>query len=121
VLAQSSAGFDTANFYDSAGDDIFEAWSTRAVMRGGAYMNDARGFDRCYAFASTGNDRATVYDTPKTDNVVARGNSVYITGTGYFNEAFGFDHVTALSTSGGKDKAVVALIDYVFERIGSWR
>jgi subtilisin family serine protease len=104
VTLYSGGGKDTAKLYDSAGDDILQAYSDRATMTGSGYSHTVNGFRNVAAFASTGDDTAHVYDTARNDKYRAYADHVEMKGSGYINTATGFD-TTVGHASAGTDKA----------------
>ena len=44
ITVDGGGGSDMALFYDSAGTDLYSAWSDRAVMSGAGFTNEAQNF-----------------------------------------------------------------------------
>ena len=101
-----AGGTDTANLYDSAGNDAFSAWPTTATFSGTGFANTAASFGRVNAYASAGNDVADLYDSSGNDTFYGLPTSGYLTGAGFLNYANGFDHVTGHAGAGGTDTAL---------------
>lgn len=103
---------DRAYFYDSAGDDRFEAQAHQdyAYMEGEGFLTRAEGFDRLYAYATTGgeDDRAYFYDSAGDDRFVPRAyrDDAYMYGEGFFTYTKSFDRSYAYATAGGEDDRV---------------
>lgn len=118
--AYASQGFDTAELLDSAAYDAFVAWSYRAYLSNGSYINDARNFDQTLGRSNAGgNDRAVFYDAAGDDVYSSWCGRAYMGGTGYFNDTRGFARTEAYAAAGGYDRAVF----YDTERddsYGSW-
>ena len=111
TFAYASQGFDTAQMFDSADNDQFNATPTSAVMKAtsGSYENRANNFDEVYGYASTGFDEAFLYDGATDDRFIAGptyGLLRSITGE-FYNYAKSFDSVKAYSTGGGLDYATL--------------
>jgi subtilisin family serine protease len=103
----ASRGHDTAEVFDSAGDDTYAAWSNRIHMTDGTFVIDARNFDRTLARSFAGGaDRAALYDSAGDDVYAAFATRAYLSGEGFFNDTQGFSRTTALATAGGNDRAV---------------
>ena len=123
---------DTANFYDSAGNDTYYAYADynssgqpAAGMYGsydGGYANSATGFGANVGYSTNGgSDTAYFYDSPGNDTYYAYADyqnsgqtsaGMYggVPGTpgpggGYANSAIGFATNVGYSTNGGSDTA----------------
>src|SRR5690606_21428126 len=114
TTAHSTQGNDRAVFYDSAGNDVYTAWSNRATMSGprseehtselqsrenlvcrlllsptpATYPRPLLDALPIYVYAAWASDRAVMYIT-----------------NNYFNDTYGFHNTTAHSTQ-GNDRAV---------------
>jgi hypothetical protein len=101
---------DTANLFDSAGNDTFFAGGNQAGMydSGLTYLNVATGFTYNNGYSSHGGtDNAQFYDTPGNDVFVGMATSASMTNTAntYKNTANGFASTHASSSQGGVDTA----------------
>jgi subtilisin family serine protease len=97
---------DQAFFYDSTGNDTFEASPSWARMTGASYQNLTQGFGSVVAVAQSGGyDVATLRDSAGADQLDANPASAWLRGSGYGIRADGFDDVTVLATAGGSDIA----------------
>ena len=103
----SSLGNDVAFFFDSIGNDRFDAGPNTVTMRGtnGSYFNQADGFRTVYGLASSGVDEAYLTDSTGDDRYFGRSGSAFMLNTSntYLNYVSGFDAVTASSSLGGFD------------------
>jgi len=103
---------DRAYFYDSAGDDRFEAQVhlDYAYIDGEGFHTRAEDFDRIYAYATAGgeDDRAYFYDSAGDDRFVPRAyrDDAYMYGEGFFTYTKSFDRSYAYATAGGEDDRV---------------
>lgn len=95
---------DTVLFYDTAGDDLFTAQPTTALMNGTGYMSQVSNFRNVYGFASTGDDRAIFVNSPGNDTFTAAQTFAIMSGTNYFNQSIGFKQNYAFG-GGGFDTA----------------
>jgi hypothetical protein len=97
---------DQVFFYDSTGNDTFEASPSWARMTGASYQNLTQGFGSVVAVAQSGGyDVATLRDSAGADQLDANPASAWLRGSGYGIRADGFDDVTVLATAGGSDIA----------------
>jgi subtilisin family serine protease len=99
-------GADRASFYDSAGDDVFQAGGGSARMTGANFDHRVSRSAIIYAYASGGFDRAALADSPGNDSFVATPTYATMTGGGFSSRAVGFDRMSAASTT-GQDNAVL--------------
>ncbi len=102
---------DSVSFYDTAGDDLFIAQPTTALMNGSGYMSQISNFGKVYGFASTGNDRAIFVNSVENDTFTAAQTYAIMRGTNnqnqetYFNQSVGFKQNYAYGGGGGVDIA----------------
>jgi len=102
----ASSGRDAALLYGTAGNDHFEAWADRAVLKATGIEVGVNGFDYVHATsAGTGNDHAVFYDSAGSDRFKSWQDWSTMYGTGYHNRATGFDRADAVSQRGGQDYA----------------
>jgi subtilisin family serine protease len=108
VSVNGSGGQDVANFFDSAGNDIFTATPTSAELVGDGFEYHADGFNQVYAYATAGGtDRADLYDSAGDDRFISRAstNEATMSGDGFIGNVQGFDQTVAHATAGGTDRA----------------
>ena len=103
----TAGGFDRALLNDSAGNDVFTAWSNRATFVGAGLNYEVQGFDEVTAQSTTGYDQASLYDSAGNDFFTAWFDRAALTGAGFDNESRGFDAVTAFANGGGYDEATL--------------
>jgi hypothetical protein len=108
---------DTANFFDSAGNDTFAVGKNSADMFDSpfTYLNYAGGFTNINGYSSHGGqDQAVFYDSAGNDIFVGKTNFASMTDTGntYNNTASGFASTHAYSSAGGMDTA------YLYDNYG---
>ena len=116
-----NGGTDRAYLYDSAGDDVYVAHPSSALLYGDGFFNQAYGFDRVNAYSTAGgNDTAYFYDSAGDETLIATSSDALMYGSGFYNLARGFDHVNALATAGGTDSKRVGSVDFVLETQGTW-
>ncbi len=98
---------DIAYFFDTFGDETYNAYADRAVMEGTGFRSEAVGFAKTWAYASLGTDTAVLHDGATDDRLVAgRNYALMVSVSGeFFNYVTGFDSVSALATAGGQDYA----------------
>jgi len=117
----SAGGHDTADVYDSAGDDVFYANPTVAWIQGNGYVNGYAGFGTMRAYATGGGyDRAYLYDSSGNDQLNAQDNWAELTAADYRTMVVDFSWVEAVSSRGGRDTKDVEAIDYVLQTTGPW-
>jgi hypothetical protein len=121
-----NGGSDTAAFFDSAGNDTFDAYANynhtgkpMAYMSGsgysGGYFNSAVGFAANAAYSTNGgSDTAVFYDAAGPDYFYANTNYgssdepfASMSGAGYSNSASGFGASVAYATSGNDTAQLV--------------
>jgi hypothetical protein len=124
IEATSSSGDDLARFFDSPGDDTFEAEDGFGRMVGPDFVVTAYNYSQMIAFSDTGNDTANLTDSVVDDTVRARGHKteMYDTATkgdGYkiVVRGFGDVHLAATTPNGGYDVAKLhdTALDDLFE------
>ncbi len=100
-------GNDTAYFFDTVGDDLFQAQGLWASLTSGSRVNSAIGFGRNIAYSTGGvqGDVAVFTDSPGDDQYWGYATLAVMKGAGYENRANGFDRSVATSSSGGSDTA----------------
>ncbi len=107
----SASGNDVAFFFDSVGNDRFDAGPVTSSMQaiGGSFYNQADGFGTVYAYASLGNDEAYLTDGATDDRYYAKSTSAFMLSTNgaYLNYVSGFDAVSATASHGGFDYATL--------------
>jgi hypothetical protein len=108
---------DTANFFDSAGNDTFAAGKFSADMFDAAltYLNYAGSFTANNGYSTHGgHDQAFFYDSAGNDIFIGKAGFASMTDTGntYSNTATGFGFTHAYSSSGGVDTA------YLYDNFG---
>ncbi|RIK74035.1 MAG: hypothetical protein DCC67_17090 [Planctomycetota bacterium] len=118
--AVSSAGDDRAVLNDSAGHDVFRTYADRAQMKTSISTSQAYNFRQATGLASGGYDRAVFYDTAYDDVVEVRSWGVALANSQLRNEARGFEYAAAITTL-GNDTIDAEAVDFLFERIGTWR
>ena len=99
IVANSSGGDDLARFFDSPGDDTFEAQKGFGRMQGPDFDVTANNYSQMIAFASTGNDVANLTDSAGDDTIRARGHKTEMYDT---------------ATKGGDYKITVRRFDDLF-------
>lgn len=122
VEARATAGGqDEALFTDSAGNDTFVLMPGIAHMYGSAFSNYCNGFERIVGQSLRGgNDTAYLYDSLGDDLLDLQGDTAALSGAGYFNQADDFNRVRVVG-SGGADTTQKTAIDFIFDRLGTWR
>ena len=102
VTSDALTGDDVAYFFDSDGDDTFDASPNIATMTmnptaGNPVTYAANNFGMTFAYAVTGNDTATLNGSPAADRFYGKQAYGYMRAadSSYFNYAKGFDTVTA--------------------------
>lgn len=103
----NQGGTDTANLYDTSGDDTFVFTSGHAYIVGATgQFNLAENFENVYAFAQNGGvDTAHVFDSTGNDTFRAYEAYAEMTGSGKYGQANGWDRVYGRAESGGNDTA----------------
>lgn len=106
ITVRSGGGVDKASFYDSPGDDRFQAGPRTALLAGPGFLNRAQGFRNVYAYATAGGrDTAQLNDSVANDKLAASPTWAKLWGVGYAIRVEQFDAVHALATGGGRDTA----------------
>lgn len=99
-------GSDRATFYDSAGNDRFEASPQAARLSGNGFANSVTGVGWVLAISQAGgNDIAYLSDSAGNDALTASPTRAVLQGTGFVNEARGFADVAVWAAAGGYDTA----------------
>ena len=116
----TAGGSDTAEFFDSPGNDTFYAYADYnqsgkplAGMLGTGYSNLASGFGTNVGYSTAGgSDAAELFDSPGNDTFYAYANYnqsgkplAGMIGSGYANTASGFGTNIGYATNGGNDTA----------------
>jgi hypothetical protein len=105
---------DTANLYDSPGNDTFGANPTYSVMSSSTFMEYAYGFGNVIAFSNQGgDDTAYLYDGVGSNAFVVTPAYTYFEGGGVTDNTVGFKTVIATAAAGGRDYA------YLFDAAGN--
>jgi len=112
-------GNDTANFFDSTGDDTFYGQLDYSIMVGANYFSEATGMATVVANASSGTDAALLYDSPGNDSLTASGSSATVTRPTSSVRANNFDKVTAFGST-GNDTSSIEATDFTLETVGNW-
>jgi hypothetical protein len=120
VANATGGGNDTANLYDSAGNDSFYGSSNFSSLSGQGFSNAAYGFATVNAFHSSGSDSAALYDSTGDDHLLAVGNTAQLTYPNSSVNVQGFQTVNATSSQGGNDTQSVRAIDFALKTIGNW-
>jgi subtilisin family serine protease len=106
VTVNTGGGSDTANFYDTAGDDRLVAKPNFTYQSGTGFYHRATGFANVYGYATAGgNDISEMYDTAGNDAFKGKPTFSTFTGTNMYRYVQGFDYVYAYSFAGGADVA----------------
>jgi hypothetical protein len=106
IRISGGQGVDTANVYDSAGDDRFVTRPGSTIMQGPGYYNFVRGFERVAGYsAAGGRDTAYFYDSTGDDTLRSSPRQVELTGNGFRLIASGFGRTYANASQGGFDRA----------------
>jgi|GEM_PF-6466297 len=101
----STEGDDTANFYDSSGDDSFTATQTSAAMAGGGITRLADNFATVIGYSGRGGtDSATLSGSAGSDTFTGRMSYGLLESASVMLRAEGFDSVKVTS-EGGDDLA----------------
>lgn len=107
-----AGGTDTAQLFDSAGDDVFLAHPTWASLTGpnNQFSYQAHGFGTVTAFSSAAinGDSAQLYDSAGADVLAGNLNSVQFSGTGFSNRTENFKSVRVFAGTGGGDSLNLA-------------
>lgn len=111
---------DTANFFDTAGNDTFTAQVAYTIMSGTGFLNQAVGFGAVVGTAGNGGtDVASLNDSSGNDTVTASGSTATLQTSSQRMAATKFGTVTA-NRSTGTDRQSVSAHDFVFNAIGGW-
>jgi subtilisin family serine protease len=106
VTMNTGGGSDTANFYDTAGDDRLVAKPNFTYLSGNNFYHRATGFANVYGYATAGgNDISELYDTAGSDQFKGKPTFSTFTGANMYRYVQGFDYVYAYSFAGGNDVA----------------
>ena len=106
IIVTGGGGQDTAKFYDSAGDDLYQSWKHAAVFGGDGFNNRALGFHQTHAYATAGGyDRARLFDSAGDDLYQTRATDASMSGHGFRNTASHFERARGIATAGGYDEA----------------
>ncbi|MFN0196608.1 MAG: Calx-beta domain-containing protein, partial [Planctomycetaceae bacterium] len=99
-------GTDTANLYDTVGDDLFTSVVSKGTLTGSGLTHQVHQFANInvYAYAG-GNDLAELFDTPGVDRFIGRDTRSNMTGVGYNHSVTRFERVNAYAWQGGYDLA----------------
>ncbi|MEM9351981.1 MAG: S8 family serine peptidase [Planctomycetota bacterium] len=97
---EGGGGGDSAHFYDSTGNDQFQAYSNRATMTGSGFANEVTGFANTYGYSNAGDDSAFLYDSDGDDHFRSYEDRSEMVGVGRFSQAIGFASNTGYSTQG---------------------
>ncbi|MGV3608718.1 MAG: S8 family peptidase [Planctomycetaceae bacterium] len=101
---------DQVTFYDSEGNDTFEASPRTASMRGSNYSFTADGFGSVVAISMNGGtDTAKLYDSAGNDRLSGTASEVLLRGGNFSLSANGFSRTNVLATAGGYDTAALSL------------
>jgi hypothetical protein len=131
----TNGGSDTATFFDTLGDDTFNAYAnyqgsgnTFANMTGsfgGEYANSANGFVTSVGVSSGGSDTANLYDSTDndtfyTDLAIA---SLYGNRGTFAEQALGFKTVNASGAQGGINSRSIGPdpLRYQLNLLGAWQ
>lgn len=101
-------GVDTAQMFDSPGDDLFFGGPVESALLGEGFHNRAKFFEHIEARADEGgDDEARLFDSPGDDAFDARPNHAEMAGPGdeFTVTADSFDTITGFSDAGGRDQA----------------
>jgi len=106
VRVFGNGGYDTAEFFDSPGNDTFVGKTSYSLMYGPGFNHAVVGFDMVKAYAEAGGaDIAKLFDSAGDDLFVGKPAYSLLTGDGFCNFVRGFDQVKAYATAGGADEA----------------
>lgn len=98
---------DQVRFFDTAGNDLFDASSSSAMMRGAGYANYTEGFGTVSGHATAGGyDVAKLYDSVGNDTFEGSPSQATLRGPGFELTAAQFEAVVAIGGRGGSDTAV---------------
>lgn len=115
-------GSDKAQLYDSPGNDRYVDRGTYSYLTGDGFLSYVKGFEKIDVFASQGNDVAEFYDLDSRHTFYGRSDLGVVFGAGRgVRSVRNFDKVIARAAAGEEPAANVAALDYVFERVGTWR
>jgi hypothetical protein len=99
----SGGGKDVATFYDSAGNDQFQATKLQASMTGGGNQFAASGFASVTAHATAGgNDAATLTKPADKSKLKDKGGTATLSGSGFQVVARGFEQLNGAAASAVK-------------------
>jgi subtilisin family serine protease len=100
------AGNDTANLYDSAGDDTFLGQSQGSTLKGAGYSCFVTGVESVYAYSTAGgNDTAELWDSAGNDVFTARPTYATLRSSSALNSVHNFENVYGYAAHGGRDFA----------------
>ena len=106
VLIESGGGSDSADIFDTPGDDSFNSSGEEATLTASnGEVVTLVGYEIVRANASTGNDVAEIGDSPGNDEFITNPGFSYLEGPAFYRSVEGFDTVTGHSTAGGTDTA----------------
>jgi hypothetical protein len=102
TIVDGRGGYNTASFFDAAGNDLFASDPLVASLSGVGYQNHGYNFQMNAAYATAGgNDLVILRDSAGNDNFSARLNLAVMAGTGFNNIARGFDRAVGRGGRGG--------------------
>ena len=120
AIVTAGGGFDTAELYDSKGDDTFQAaanwWAT--VKTGTTFLR-ADGFDQVKRLPGFGRRRRLAQRLRRRRHLRGGPKLSTLTGPGFHLEAHTFEEVHAVATKGGDDSATFVDTDGD-ERLVTW-
>ena len=98
---QGGGGFDTATFYDSAGNDYFVATATESWLGGNGFLNYATDFDPvAVSSAAGGSHGGRLFDTTGDDTFIATPTFALLTGDRLSLAAHHFERARAVASTG---------------------
>ena len=106
TYAYASAGYDTIEYHDTAGENAYNGYLDRAVMKGDGVFLWGRGFDQMTGHFSTGTDRALMFDSEGDDTYVFEPGQATMSNSDASNRVIGAGSVFAFSDAGSDTAAL---------------
>lgn len=117
-----NGGTDTANDYDTTGNDLFRAFSTFAdSTASGGLDRYYGGFEIVNSYSSNGGtDTAQFFDSTGNDAFVGLNATGRLSGSGFNNYMDGYSSLNLYGINGGTNTKSLTNVSYSLTEVGTW-
>jgi subtilisin family serine protease len=120
VVAVASAGFDSAHFTGSAGNDALVVSAGTRTFYSGKRVQRTEGFEQAVFSGGGGFDSVEFYTSSRTGRLEGRGNRGLIADTVFATQFAEVESLLAIVRTSHRLRTDLVAVDFAFQRIGRY-